>query len=86
MFFNRFGPNSQGEILFDYDEDWQSQISFYNSFKDTFWGGLGGRGFELTTSRVDFSSFSTDLTQIRKVGFFLAQMKIVQLFKPLRIE
>ena len=40
--------------------------------------------FEDTTSRVDFSSlsFSTDLAQIRKVGFFLAKMKIGQIFKP----
>ena len=54
MFFNRLGPNSQGGILFIYVEDWRSQISLYNSFKDTFEWGLGGRGFELTTSWVDF--------------------------------
>ena len=38
--------------------------------------GVGREGVELTTSRVDFPSFSTDLAQIRKVGFFLTKMKI----------
>ena len=38
--------------------------------------GVGREGVELTTSRVDFLSFSTDLAQIRKVGFFLTKIKI----------
>ena len=38
--------------------------------------GVGREGVELTTSRVDFPSFSTDLAQIRKVGFFLTKIKI----------
>ena len=38
--------------------------------------GVGREGVELTTSRVDFPSFSTDFAKIRKVEFFLTKMKI----------
>ena len=52
------------------------RFHFTTPLRTLFEGGLGGRGFELTTSWVDFPSFSTDLAQIRKVGFFLTMMKI----------
>ena len=55
------------------------RFHFTTPLRTLFEGGLGGRGFELTTSRVDFPSYSTVLAQIRKVGFFLAKMKICEL-------